>query len=158
MARHVNISVENLQKKARLNTVHIIKLSRLILKKVKINDADLSIVFVTRSKIQSLNKKYLKRSYATDVLAFDLKDNSLEGKAAKKNIHGEIFISIDAAMANAKIFKTTPSYELILYIVHGILHLWGYDDHRLSDIKRMRSQEEKILAHLGNKIKYSISR
>ena len=106
----------------------------------------MSIVFVTRQKIQSLNKKYLNRSYATDVLAFDLAE---EGK--KGGVAGDIFISTDAVLANAKAFKNDVKSELTLYIIHGILHLLGYDDHSARDVKRMRAQEGRLVKFLSNK-------
>jgi probable rRNA maturation factor len=82
------------------------------------------------------------------VLAFDLS----EGKK-KNDISGDIIICPETAFKNAKTFGTSFSYELTLYVVHGILHLAGYDDHSPKDIKSMRSEEQKIMTHLGNEIK-----
>ena len=114
---------------------------------VRLSRVLLSIVFVTDAQIKSLNIKFLNRFYATDVLAFDLSHEALSRSRRKriKRIEGEIVISTPAVIKNAKIFKTSPSRELALYVVHGILHLLGYDDHRPLDIKRMRAKEEELM-------------
>ncbi len=62
---------------------------------------------------------------------------------------GEIIISTDAAIKQAKIYNTTLAREIVLYITHGILHLTGYDDHRHWDTVRMREREKKVLGILG---------
>lgn len=118
-----------------------------ILRREGISRAELSFSFITSSQIRSLNQKFLKRSYATDVLAFDLMD-----KRKKSELMGDIFISTDAVIKQSKIFDTTLSYEFVLYIVHGILHLLGYDDHSPKDIKRMRAKEAKVLKFVKNEI------
>ncbi len=107
----------------------------------------MALVFVSNPKIKALNKKYLKRNHATDVLAFDLSDGALP---AKKHLQGDIIISTDAVIANARKFKTSLRYELALYIVHGILHLLGYDDHAAKDITRMRKKEQELMEHLNS--------
>jgi len=107
---------------------------------------------VTNQKIQSLNKKYLKKDRPTDVIAFDLSDeqNSRSSKKAKY-IEGEIVISASAAFSNARRFQTSVDYELTLYLVHGILHLLGYDDHKTADVRRMRVKEKKIMEKILSK-------
>jgi probable rRNA maturation factor len=57
------------------------------------------------------------------------------------SLSADIIVSTDTALRNAKIFKTTPSYELSLYSIHGLLHLLGYDDHSLKDRKIIREKE-----------------
>ena len=100
---------------------------------------------MTDARIKALNKKYLKKDVATDVLAFDF----LEKKSRnKKELFGEIIISTSAACRQAKVFKNSRERELTLYIIHGILHLLGFDDHRPADIKKMRAREEALLNFL----------
>jgi probable rRNA maturation factor len=99
----------------------------------------------------ALNKKFLGRAYATDVLAFDLTDDIKQDKNPKE-ISGEVIISTDAVKKNTKEFQTSYAHELALYIIHGILHLLGYDDHKPADIKKMRNKEQELLGVLGKKI------
>jgi len=111
-----------------------------------IERAELSIVFVTDARIKSLNEKYLNQNNPTDVLAF----NFLTSKKNARQISGEIVISVDTAVKHAQIYHTTPYREMLLYVVHGILHLLGYDDHRDSGIRKMRCKEQALM-HLISK-------
>ena len=117
----------------------------------------LSIVFVTDREIQTLNKKFLNRNYATDVLAFDLTERGLSYAKHKRKlrrvsaVEGDIIISTDTVFRNAKIYQKSPYEEVILCVVHGILHLLGYDDHAPADIRRMREKEEQLMNYLKKK-------
>ncbi|HLF17381.1 MAG TPA: rRNA maturation RNase YbeY [Candidatus Omnitrophota bacterium] len=139
------VQAENYQKKIRLNLPKIRQIARTIIRRKGIAQATLTVVFVTATKIRALNRKFLKRTYTTDVLAFDL-------GTSRKCLAGDVIISVDAASANAKTYGTGVSQELALYLVHGILHLLGYDDHRKKDIVRMRREEKKLMAFIGPKI------
>ena len=84
--------------------------------------------------MRAINKKYLKHDYVTDVLTFDLGSGI-----------GEIIICPQVAQANAKAHQTSTDKEIILYVIHGILHLAGYDDHSPQDILQMRKMEKELL-------------
>ena len=143
------VAIRILHKKARLNTSQIIKIVRKILNYQKVDQAVISLAFVTSQKITALNRKFLNRYRATDVLAFDLGGGP--GRV-KKALEGEIVISFDAAFKQARDYGTTFEQELVLYIIHGILHLLGYDDHRAADIKRMRKKEEELFKKVKKEI------
>lgn len=134
-----------------LNLAQIVRIARTILHHERIGRGSLSIVFVTALKIRNLNRKYLKRGYATDVLAFDLKEGKCGG------ITGDIVISTDAALRNGKAYKTSTGKEIVLYLIHGILHLLGFDDHAPRDIRIMRKKEREILQYLGKKTETAVS-
>lgn len=70
---------------------------------------------------------------------------------------GDIVISTDAVIKNARIYKTTHPQELMLYVVHGILHLLGYDDHAEKDIRRMRKKESELMGLLSQRINRTIT-
>ena len=141
----MEITVENLQKAIPLKPKPLSRLAEKILLREKVKDANLSLVFVSASKIKSLNKKFLKRSHATDVLAFNLGERSF---TAKGILSGEIIISTDAARQNARTYKTSLEKELALYVIHGILHLLGYDDHGKAKTRLMRKKEAELLRFL----------
>lgn len=107
--------------------------------------AQLSAVFVTDRKIRSLNKEFLQRDCSTDVLAFDY-------TVQHHKLDGEIVISATTAYKNARKFGTSSYEELILYVVHGILHLLGYDDHRAKDTKKMRAREKKLMLMINDEL------
>ena len=110
---------------------------------IGIDDAELSIVFTTDSGIKRLNLLYRRQNRPTDVLAFSMR----EGKPLKKDslILGDIAISVDRARKQAKRFKSSFKKEIYLYIIHGLLHLVGYDDKTRSLEKQMREKETALL-------------
>jgi len=152
----MEIKIKNLQIKVPLNHNQIKAQIKAILLKEKIKDANLCFVFVGHQTIRAFNRKFLKRNYATDVLAFE---SEFDHWIKRKNqaIAGDIVISTDAALKNHKEFKTTVSEELALYIIHGILHLIGYDDHNKKDILKMRKKECELMDVLGDKVQKIIT-
>jgi probable rRNA maturation factor len=131
----VKITLQNLQKHIPISTDKIKKLILKVLKGQKVKKSGwINICFVDDRQIKKFNAKFHKTKSSTDVLAFNLSD--------KKNIIlADIMISAQTALKQAASFKTTPDYELSLYVVHGILHILGYNDRTESQIKLMRKQE-----------------
>lgn len=121
---------------------------RRVLKSEGVNKgvAEVSIVFTNDKDIKRLNKKYFRKDSPTDVIAFPIERATKGSSRSKPNILGDIVICIDEARRNALNFKTSTKYEVCLYLVHGILHLLGYDDIRASDRKKMRAREKAILS------------
>ena len=91
------------------------------------------ILFADDARIRRLNKRYGKKDKSTDVLAFET---------------GDIVISAETAARNSRSFGSTPAEELKLYMIHGILHLSGYDDTTSPKRKMMRIMEERVLKRL----------
>lgn len=99
---------------------------------------DINIIFCSDNYILDVNMKYLQHDYFTDIITFDY----CEGEV----LSGDLFISIDSVRENAEFYKTGFQDELNRVIVHGILHLIGYDDHSKEEIKVMRSKEDYYLS------------
>jgi probable rRNA maturation factor len=91
------------------------------------------IVLVSDRKISELHRRFMQIEGPTDVISFQ---------------HGEIFISVETAQRQAKTHRTSLASELRLYLVHGLLHLQGFDDHRKSDRERMIVLQERILSSI----------
>ena len=98
---------------------------------------DINIIFCSDPYILSINLQYLGHDYFTDIITFDY----CEGN----RISGDLFISVDSVRENAVFYGTEFEEELHRVIVHGVLHLIGYDDHSDDDIKMMRSKENYYL-------------
>ncbi len=98
---------------------------------------DISIIFCSDNFILDVNMKYLSHDYFTDIITFDY----CEGKT----LSGDLFISIDSVRENASFYGSEFSDELNRVIVHGLLHLIGYDDHNENDRKIMREKENYYL-------------
>jgi rRNA maturation RNase YbeY len=99
---------------------------------------DISIIFCSDNYILDVNIKYLQHDYFTDIITFDY----CEGK----KLSGDLFISIDSVRENASFYKTEFAQELNRVIVHGLLHLIGYDDHTPEDVAVMRAKENYYLS------------
>jgi probable rRNA maturation factor len=114
-----------------------------VLAREGVEACDLSIALVDDARIRELNRQYLNHDYATDVLSFRL-DDGADGCLA-----GEVVVSAERACAEADARGISPSSELLLYVVHGCLHLVGYDDQESGDFEAMHRREAELLAELG---------
>lgn len=103
----------------------------------------LRAIVVDRERIVQLNTDFLGREQSTDVLAFDLRPSLPEEPAW--DLVGEIYVCFDVAVEAAAVHGTTASYEVLLYIVHGMLHLCGQDDHTEQERGEMRRKENQIM-------------
>jgi len=103
---------------------------------------DIAIIFCSDNYILDINIKYLGHDYYTDIITFDY----CEGL----RLSGDLFISVDSVRENAAFYGTEFADELYRVIVHGVLHLIGYDDHTEEDIAVMRAKENYYLSQRGN--------
>lgn len=109
------------------------------LKNFKVKKANINIILTDYNSVKELNKKFLKHNYETDVLAFLLDDEELEG---------EIYISIETAEKQAKEYKVSLTNELSRLAIHGTLHLIGYKDKTEQEKAEMHKIEDEILLKL----------
>jgi rRNA maturation RNase YbeY len=105
-------------------------------------DLGLSVVFVSDAQLARLHARHMGDPSHTDVITFDLSDD-LAGPA------GEIYASVERARKVARARGVPARRELALYVVHGVLHLCGYDDRSRADQTRMRAAEARVLRSLG---------
>ncbi len=115
---------------------------RKILDDEGIRHASISIAVVDNCAIHALNRRYLEHDYPTDVLSFVLAHDG-------DRLEGEIVTSADTAVANAEQFGWSADDELLLYVIHGTLHLAGYDDQTDAARGEMRARERHYLAQFG---------
>jgi len=111
-----------------------------ILQRVGVEHAMVSVAVVDDATIQGLNRRYLNHDDPTDVLSFCL-------EREEDRLEGEVIVSSETASRQAKRFGWAPEDELLLYVVHGMLHLVGYDDQTPADARSMRTAERECLAH-----------
>ena len=120
-----------------------IKYIKLIVKNIfiskKIIDADLSYIFCNDNFLLELKKKFFKKNYFTDVIAFRL--NSYQ----ESKVEGEIYISLPRAKENAILYKEPYEKEVARLIIHGCLHLLGYLDETKNQKKKMTNLENTFL-------------
>jgi len=133
----INILIDYLPKLP-YNEEAIKELAQSVLLSNNYNNVNLSIILSNRVYLNKLKKKYLDLDYYTDVIAFNLSDNN-------DCLEGEIYVSIDDVKENAMIFKQSYNNELKRIIVHGVLHLIGYDDTSKKEIEIMKELENKYI-------------
>jgi probable rRNA maturation factor len=134
------IGVRNLQRKIRVNVAELENFAAtavlrcLQLRKGKRSDLrksrEIFVWLISDRRMALLHRQFLGQSGSTDVLTFQ---------------HGEIFISAETARRHARAFGSSLMRELKLYIVHGLLHLHGFDDQTTGEARKMKTAQEKIL-------------
>ena len=108
-----------------------------------VDAAVIGVAIVTDTAMQEMNRKYLHHDYPTDVLSFPLKTNSLEP------LEGELAISLDTASRLAEEYHWSAEDELLLYAIHGTLHLVGFTDEKEEEKIKMQAQEKAMLIKMG---------
>jgi probable rRNA maturation factor len=106
-------------------------------------DAEISLAFVDNATIHQLNKRYLNHDEPTDVLSFPLSDPDA------KRLAGELVIGAEVARTQAESRGHPVEAELALYVIHGLLHLCGFDDKTPEHADEMRQRERHYLHKLG---------
>lgn len=110
-----------------------------IFKKEKKKLTSLNYIFCTDNRLLQINRDYLKHNYYTDIISFDLSENSTI-------IQGEIYISINRVRDNASQLLIPFKTELLRVIFHGALHLCGYKDKSIKEKIQMRSMEDRYMS------------
>lgn len=113
-----------------------------ILKDAGVRRAAVSVAVVDDRAMRPLNRRYLRHDRTTDVLSF-----VLEREADR--LEGQIVVSAETARREAARYGWTPENELLLYVMHGALHLVGYEDAAPASRSEMRRKEKEALAHFG---------
>lgn len=143
----IRVGVFNTHGSIKIRTSGTSQVVKFVLKRESNKGAELNVVFVDDPDMLDLNRKYLRHDYPTDVLSFHL--------GMKKNIlEGEIYINIDQARRQAGEYRSTYRDEYARLIIHGLLHLVGYDDSTRTGKSEMTTMENNYIAKIKeNKIK-----
>ncbi len=137
------ISIATPQEAVPVDRARMREVVRTVLAGEQVADAEISLAFVDNPTIHRLNQRYLQHDEPTDVLSFPLS----EPGAAR--LAGELVIGAEVAAAQAAARGHDVQAELALYVIHGLLHLCGYDDHDDAAAAAMRQRERYHLHQLG---------
>jgi probable rRNA maturation factor len=136
------IAIANPQEAVEIDRGRVREVVRAVLDGEGVADAEVSLAFVDNATIHQLNKRYLNHDEPTDVLSFPLSE------PGAKRLAGEIVIGAEVAKAQAEARGHAVLAELALYVIHGLLHLCGYDDESADAALAMRQRESHYLQAL----------
>ncbi|MDA0659669.1 MAG: rRNA maturation RNase YbeY [Planctomycetota bacterium] len=136
------ISVANCQSETPIDEDRLLQAVNCVLRGEQILRAEISVAIVDDEKMHELNRQYLDHDYPTDVLSFSLGNDP-------EFLEGEIIASSDTAVRMAREYGWEVMEEVCLYLIHGVLHLVGYDDSTADEQIQMRVLENQYLAQMG---------
>jgi probable rRNA maturation factor len=140
----MSLAIANRQRTKKINTRLIQKIIAALFVELKISEGELGIAFVGAKEMSAVNWQFLQHEGATDVITFDY-------ESTQTKLHGELFICVDVAVTQAKKFKSSWQSELVRYVVHGVLHLLGYDDLKPDLRRKMKRQENRLMRLLAKR-------
>ena len=138
-------AVANRQRRVRVSTPRLRATAEGALRALGRADLHVDVTVVDDPAIRRLNTRYLRRRTTTDVLAFDLE------APGPSRLMGEVIVCADTARRQARRVGVSVALELDLLVVHGLLHLAGWDDHEPQEARLMHEREREILAETGRR-------
>lgn len=138
--------IRNQQRALRVDLRHLRLLTTGLLREFPgVEECELGIFLVRAERMSQLNRTHLGHEGSTDVITFNYQDENVSPEIPPRRLHGELFICVDEAVAQGARFRTTWMSELARYVIHGVLHLLGYDDLEPSARRRMKRMENRLL-------------
>jgi probable rRNA maturation factor len=137
------VSIASPQEVVEIDRGRMREVVRTVLEGEGVAEAEVSLAFVDNPTIHRLNKQFLDHDEPTDVLTFPLSE------ANARKLSGELVLGAEVAKAEAEARGHDVQAELTLYVIHGVLHLCGYDDKTDGDAREMRQRERHYLTRLG---------
>ena len=144
----MKIQIENRQRTQKVRKLFLRKIARKILSVSGCPEAELSILIVDDAEIRIINRDYLQRDKPTNVISFAMREG--EGGELCPDLLGDVVISAETAARDAAEAGIPYEHELLFLLLHGILHLLGYDHERsgVEEAERMEAREREVFALL----------
>jgi probable rRNA maturation factor len=152
MAKEPNIVISSSQRAIRVPRKRLAALIEFVAHSegARIGQVDLAVV--SSSEISGLNRRFLSHAGPTDVLSFDLSGQEAPG------LHAQLVVCGDVAVRQGPLHGQKPQHELMLYVVHGLLHLLGHEDTSIRGGVRMHAREEELLREFLEKTEDGMSK
>lgn len=135
----LSIKVFNAHRTRRVTASAVVRYVKRVLQTSRVKNARVSIVFVDTRYARSINRRYLNHDYSTDVISFPLESGDV--------LEGEVYVNLDRARTQAKAYDVSFNNEVARLVIHGALHLVGYDDSTGVKARRMRAEEDDHVHH-----------
>ena len=138
------IRVRNQQRRVSVVSKEIRKVETILMDELRETNAyDLTIIFVNETRMAKINLKHLRHEGTTDIITFDYTPPTL--------LHGELIVCPAVASEHADQYQVTLGQEIVRNIIHGVLHLLGYDDKESTARKKMKREENRLLKKLSRR-------
>ena len=172
----MNVAVASHQHTRKINLRLLKKITQALLTELELEKVEMGICLVAAPEMTRLNETFLKHKGSTDVITFDYHTEGRAGsplpaaksgalrtglrkasprRGARPTLHGEIFICMDEAVLQARKFGTSWQAEVIRYLVHGVLHLLGFDDSSAAARRKMKREENRRLREITRRFPLS---
>jgi len=140
----MNIRIENRQKKSPINRRQIRSSMARLLRYLGHSDAEVSMLLVDDEGIREINRSYLQRDYSTNVISFAMREGPYG--QLHPQVLGDIVISVETACRQGDKGALSMTESLSFFMIHGLLHLLGYDHEGVDarDIQRMEEKEDEL--------------
>ena len=146
------LQLRNRQRERRISTELLARIIRALLEEeLGLESYELAVHLVAAPKMAEINEHFLQHSGSTDVITFDYREGYSEELAKDAEMAGEIYISVTDAAAQSLKFSTTWQEEVIRYVVHGVLHLRGYDDVDPAKRRILKREENRLMRRISKK-------
>lgn len=136
----IAVAVYLTHRRRRLDRVRTVRAVRAALRAERVQSGQVTVIGISDPVCRRMNRRFLGHDYTTDVICFPL------GTAGK--FEGEVYVNLDRAHVQARVYGVTPGHESARLVIHGTLHLAGYDDRTPAKARRMRLREDQILARV----------
>lgn len=147
----MRISIQNRQKRILLNLKKVRRATQRILTELGLLDAELSLLLVDDARIQDLNRRYLNRDKPTNVLAFPMREG--EFSTLHPQLLGDLVISVETAKRQSNRFGLDEMEMVILLMIHGVLHLIGYEhEGTKKGAREMTLKQKELFRHAIQKV------
>lgn len=151
-----SIIIANRQRTKKINSRLLKQIVLALFAELEIAEAELGINLVSAKEMARVNWQFLQHEGSTDVITFDHAQRDLlpshgTNRVMRPALHGELYVCVDDAVAQAKQFKTTWQSEVVRYVVHGVLHLLGHDDLKPELRRKMKRVENRLVRRLAKR-------
>lgn len=145
-AAGIRVDVVDRQRSVRVGAAWLARVVRRALARQGVDRAEITILVVGDRRMARLHEEWLGVPGATDVITFDLGGT---GRKYRGGLLGDIVVSAETARRVARELGWAPRHELAYYVIHGLLHLAGHDDHDPAERRTMRARERALMAAAG---------
>ena len=151
----MNITIANRQRTKKFNTRLLKEIIAALLVKLEVRQGEIGVHLVGAAEMTGVNWQFLQHAGSTDVITFDHRAAVLLPDHPELQLYGELFVCVDDALKQAETFRTTWTSEVVRYVVHGVLHLLGYDDLKPDLRQRMKREERRLLRWLETRFSFA---